>query len=92
MVYGCLVIAADRKRRFYDGTIKKTYGDWRLQKIIQEYYTITDEWRRFDKIAMTIDDGEVDKKKGNDQEQIQSNSTSCPKHQMGKGHVQLRRH
>ena len=31
--------------------------------------------------------------KGNDQETIQSNSTtSCPKHQMGKGHVQLRRH
>ena len=25
--------------------------------------------------------------KGNDQEPIQSNSTSCPKHQMGKGHL-----
>ena len=34
---------------------------------------------------------EVDTK-GNDQEPIQSNSTPCPKHQMGKGHVQLRRH
>ena len=29
-------------------------------------------------------------RKGNDQEPIQSNSTSCPKHQMGKGQVQLR--
>ena len=30
-------------------------------------------------------------KQGNDQEPIQSNSTSCPKHQTGKGHPQLRR-
>ena len=28
--------------------------------------------------------------KGNDKEAIQSNSTSCPKHQTGKGHLQLR--
>ena len=26
-------------------------------------------------------------KKSNDQESIQSNSTSCPKHQTGKGHI-----
>ena len=31
-------------------------------------------------------------KKGNDQEPIQSNSTAYPKHQTGKGHLQLRRH
>ena len=30
--------------------------------------------------------------KGSDQEPIQSNSTSCPKHQTGKEHKQLRRH
>ena len=27
--------------------------------------------------------------KGNDQEPIQSNSTSCPRHQIGKGHIRL---
>ena len=31
-------------------------------------------------------------KKGNDKGPIQSNSTSCPKHQTGKGHSQSRRH
>ena len=30
--------------------------------------------------------------KGNDQEPIQSNSTSYPRHQMGKGHILVRRH
>ena len=30
--------------------------------------------------------------KGNDQEPIQSNSTPSPKHQTGKGHLQLKRH
>ena len=29
---------------------------------------------------------------GNDQEPIQSNSTYCPRHQMGKEHIQFRRH
>ena len=32
------------------------------------------------------------KVEGNAQESIQSNSTSCPKHQTGKEHVQLKRH
>ena len=31
-------------------------------------------------------------RKGNVQQPIHSNSTSCPKHQTGNGHLQLRRH
>ena len=34
----------------------------------------------------------VVEQKSNDQEPIQSNSISCPKHQTGKRHLQLRRH
>ena len=34
----------------------------------------------------------LSRQKGNDQELIQSNSISCPKHQTGKGYLQLRRH
>ena len=40
-----------------------------------------------------IDAFEIDpesRNKGNDQEPIQSNFTSCPKHQTGKGHLQSR--
>ena len=32
------------------------------------------------------------RRKGNDQEPIQTNSTSCPRHQMGKEHMQFRQH
>ena len=30
------------------------------------------------------------REKGTDQEPIQSNSTSCPKHRTGKGHLQIK--
>ena len=46
--------------------------------------------------AVDMDEGRVGlvgvDEKGNDQEPMTSNSTSCPKHQMGKGHVQLTLH
>ena len=42
-------------------------------------------------LGLTLCMFKVDEK-GNDQESIQTNSTSCPKHQTGKGHLQLRGH